>query len=809
MFTDIEGSTRLVRELGGERYGAELERHRERVRRAISTHSGVELGTEGDAFFIAFSRASEALSAVSEMQAALAEGPIRIRIGIHTGEPVIVDGNYVGLDVHKAARICDAAHGGQVLVSQATHELVGNGLRELGEFRLKDLTRPERLFQLGDGEFPPLRTLRPTNLPIQPGPLLGRRHELTDLLRLAADNRLVTLTGPGGSGKTRLALALAGRVSDEYRDGAWWVPLAPVTDAELVPATIAQSLGARGELEEHLAGKQALVLLDNLEQVLDCAPVIAELLAGLPELSVIATSRERLAISYEQEYPVPPLDEATAEELFVSRARQIEPDFEPDSTVGEICERLDRLPLALELASTRVKLMSTAQMLDRIERRLDLLSKGRRDAPSRQATMRATIGWSYDLLPTAEQALFRGLGVFAGSFELEAAEAVCGADLDTLQALIDKSLLRRDGHGRFFLLELTREYSLEQVRSEGEEWALSRRHADWFVRLASRAAEYLMSAEQGRWLARLDANTDNLRAALAWCSEHDPGEAIDLATTLFFPWHMHGRHQELITWLERAFATTATVDARTRAVGLRTLGDAMNYREQYEKAREPLEQSLALFRELGDASGEASVLTILGICLGNQGSRAQAIELLEASLAISRVTGDKLTAARTLNMLGGVLLVTGEFERSVRAHEQASAIFSEVGWRSAAASNVGGLADVALAQGDPDRAERCGLDTLELVSGFGDERNEMYAVAQLACVAALRGNVHSAGRLWGVAEAAENRLGMRMIKIERAWYERIITPLQNDQAFQSGYRAGRDIRLAEAVRELRQLSESN
>jgi predicted ATPase len=297
---------------------------------------------------------------------------------------------------------------------------------------------------------------------------------VAELLALAPASRLLTLTGPGGSGKTRLALELAARLSDEYQDGAWWVPLAAVTDPSLVPSTIAQSLDARGELREHLAGKRVLLLLDNLEQVLGCAPVIADLLGGLPHLSVVATSRERLAISFEQEYPVPPLDDAAAQELFVSRARHLQPGFEPDETVAEICQRLDRLPLALELASTRVKLMSTVQMLDRIERRLNLLSKGKRDAPDRQATMRGTIGWSYDLLSDREQALFRELGVFAGSFELEAAEAVCGADLDDLQSLIDKSLVRRDGRGRFFLLELTHEYALERLQAAGDEAGLRR-----------------------------------------------------------------------------------------------------------------------------------------------------------------------------------------------------------------------------------------------------------------------------------------------------------------------------------------------
>jgi predicted ATPase len=803
VFTDIEGSTRLLRELGGERYGAELEWHRGQVRRAIDSHGGIELGTEGDAFFIAFARASDALGAASAVQAALETGPISVRIGIHTGEPLIVGGNYVGLDVHKAARICAAAHGGQVLVSQVTRELAGRGLRDLGEYRLKDLTASERLFQLGGGDFPPLRTLRPTNLPVQPGPLLGRRAELAELLELAAANRLLTLTGPGGSGKTRLALEIAARLSDDYLDGAWWVPLAAITDPGLVLPTIAHSLGARDELRDHLAGKRVLVLLDNLEQVLDCAPLIADLLGSLPELSVIVTSRERLAVSFEQEYPVPPLDEATAEELFVSRARQLDPGFEPDETVGEICRRLDRLPLALELASTRVKLMSTAEMLTRIEQRLDLLSKGRRDTPDRQATMRATIGWSYDLLPQPERALFRRLGVFAGTFDLEAAEAVCGADLDRLQSLIDKSLLRRDGHNRFFLLELTREYALEQLQAAREEAGLFRRHADWALQLATRADEHLSSAEQGRWLVRLVADTDNLRAALAWCSEHDPGGAIALAATVFGPWMMHGQLPELIPGLDRALETTGALDAHTRAKGLRTLGSALNFTEQYDKAHEPLEESLALFREMGDQVGEASALMQLGMGFSNQGSFARAIDLCQEALAISRENGDKRGLGRVLNLIAGCYLDTGDLERSKPAIEEAVAIHKELGDQGFVASDLGTLADVALAQGDHQQAERHAREALERVTGVGDERNDLYSVAQLACAAALRGDAHAAGRLWAVAEAAENRLGMRMIAIERARYERIIIPLEEHQAFQAAYQAGRDIELAQAVNELR------
>jgi predicted ATPase len=571
-----------------------------------------------------------------------------------------------------------------------------------------------------------------------------------------------------------------------------------------VLATIAQSLGARGELREHLAGKRALLLLDNLEQVLDAAPLIAELLGGLPDLSVIATSRERLAVSFEQEYPVPSLDESTAEELFVSCARQLQPGFEPDEMVAEICVRLDRLPLALELASARVKLMSTAQMLERIERRLDLLSKGRRDAPDRQATMRATIGWSYDLLPEREQALFRRLGVFSGSFELEAAEAVCGADLDGPKSPIEKSLLRRDGHGRFFLLELTQEYGLEQLRATGEEAALRRRHADWFLKLAKRADEHLRSADQGRWLSRLEADTDNLRAALAWCSQHDPAGAIELATTLFDPWRMHGQHQELISCLEVALATAGTIDMRTRAVGLRTLGDALIFIEQENRARVALDESLALFRELGNELGEASVLILFGMLFDNPRSYDQAIALSQRALAIARKKGDKPTIARAVHMLACNLFNSDELERSRTTFEESLAIYTELSDHGAAASSAGGLADVALVQGDHQQAERHNRDALDLMGGFGSEREEMYCVAGGACVAALRGDAHTAGRLWAIAEAAENRLGMRrMVAVERARYERIITPLENDRAFQAGYQAGRDIDLADAVRELR------
>ena len=345
LFTDVEGSTRLLDELGPERYAEALMVHRGQVRSVAGAHAGVEMGTEGDAFFFVFQSARDGLLAAGEMQAALGDGPLRVRMGIHTGEVLLVDGDYVGMAVHKAARISSAAHGGQVVVSAQTGALAGVALRDLGEHRLKDLTAPERLFQLGDEEFPPLRTLRRAHLPVQATPLIGRERELGELIGLAETHRLITLTGTGGTGKTRLALALAAELADRYADGVWWVPMATVTDPSLLTPAIAGALGDIEDVATSLNGRELLLLIDNMEQVIDAAPVITGLVTGAAGCAVIVTSRERLAVAGEQEYPVPPLSGQDAVELFTARAREVKPGFEPGREVDAICERLDRLPL--------------------------------------------------------------------------------------------------------------------------------------------------------------------------------------------------------------------------------------------------------------------------------------------------------------------------------------------------------------------------------------------------------------------------------------------------------------------------------
>ena len=389
LFTDIQGSTKLLHELG-DGYADALVEHRRALRAAFAEHDGVEVDTQGDAFFVAFSRARDALAAAQKGQETLASGPIRVRMGVHTGEPLVTDERYVGLDVHRAARIAAVGHGGQVLVSQATRELVGpDGLLELGEHRLKDLTAPERIYQLGDGEFPPLKSLYQSNLPVQPTPFVGREKELGEVFAIlrAPATRLLTLTGAGGSGRTRLALQAAAASVDGYPDGVWWVPLQAVREPERVLPEMRSALGVNGDLAEHLGQKSMLLVIDNFEQVVEGAPALGDLLACCPNLRLIVTSREVLRLAAEREYAVTPLVEQESVGFFLGRARVVHPGFEPDDRVLAICRRLDHLPLALELAAARVKALSTKQILERLERALPLLTGGARDVPERQRTL--------------------------------------------------------------------------------------------------------------------------------------------------------------------------------------------------------------------------------------------------------------------------------------------------------------------------------------------------------------------------------------------------------------------------------------
>src|SRR5712692_11322533 len=442
LFTDVEGSTKLLHDLGAEEYSRVLAEHRRVLREAFEANQGVEVDTQGDAFFVAFPTAPGALGAAAEAIAGLAPGPIRVHMAIHTGTPHLSEDHYVGMDVHRAARIAACGHGGQVLVSASTAALLGtDGLRDLGEHRLKDLSAPGRMYQLSDEDFPPLKSLYRTNLPIPATPFLGRLHELAEVSGLLKEARLLTLTGPGGTGKTRLGLQAAAEAAEGYPDGIFWVPLAPLRDPELVLVTAGQALGAKDGLAQHLADKSLLLLFDNFEHVVEAAPRLSELLASCPNVHLLVTSRELLRVPGEQAYPVPPLEPEDGTELFVARARAALPSFVASDAVPELCARLENLPLALELAAARVRVLSPEQLVERLSQRLDLLKAGRGVDP-RQQTLRATIEWSYELLNTEEQLLFARLAIFAGGCTLEAAEHVCEADVDTLQSLVDKSLVR-------------------------------------------------------------------------------------------------------------------------------------------------------------------------------------------------------------------------------------------------------------------------------------------------------------------------------------------------------------------------------
>ncbi|MET0939473.1 MAG: adenylate/guanylate cyclase domain-containing protein, partial [Gaiellaceae bacterium] len=420
LFTDVEGSTRLLHE-HGDRYADLLAEHRAALRDAFTRHDGVEVDTQGDAFFVAFSRATDAVSAAGEARDALAAGSIRIRMGLHTGEPLLTDEGYVGMDVHRAARIAAAAHGGQIVVSEATRRLMDAdaGVRDLGEHRLKDLVHAERLYQLGDGDFPPLRTLDATNLPLASSPLVGREREVEELVAMLSNGtRLLTLTGPGGTGKTRLALQVAAELVGTQRDGVFWVPLVGLADPELLDSEIARTIGAPDDLAGFLRGKQLVLLLDNFEHLLDAAPGVSAVLGAGTGVRALVTSRAPLRVAGEQEYRLEPLPVTEAAALFAERARAVGREVELDSTVEAICRRLDGLPLAVELAAARTKLLAPARLLERLDSALPLLTGGARDAHERQRTLRATIEWSYDLLDSSAQELFARLSVFAGTFPL-------------------------------------------------------------------------------------------------------------------------------------------------------------------------------------------------------------------------------------------------------------------------------------------------------------------------------------------------------------------------------------------------------
>jgi predicted ATPase/class 3 adenylate cyclase len=781
LFTDIEGSTRLLQQIG-EHYSTLLEACQSLLRTAFLAFDGHEVDTQGDSFFVAFARASDAVAAAVAAQRALAHHPwtdgttVRVRMGLHTGEPKLSAENYIGLDVHHAARIMSAGHGGQVLLSQTTRDLVeqslpaGVHLQDLGAHRLKDLQHPSHLFQLIipglPTDFPPLKTLDsyPNNLPLQPTLFIGREQEVDALqqLLLHESSRLVTLTGPGGVGKTRLALQVAAELSEHFIDGTWFVSLAPISDPDLVIPTISQTLGLREVRDqsplEHvkisLKEKKVLLLLDNFEQVVSASLSVADLLTGCPFLKVLVTSRERLHLRAEREFSVPalalpntkrPPDLATLSQyasvaLFIERAQAAKAEFQVTNAnapaVAEICVRLDGLPLAIELAAARIRLFPPQALLTRLGQRLPLLTSSARDVPIRQQTLRNTIAWSYDLLTVQEQRLFRRLAVFVGGCTLEAAEAVCnaGQDLegdvqDGVAGLVDKSLLRQeeqiDGEPRLLMLETIREYALERLAASGEAEAMRRQHATFFLQLAEESLPKMNSAEQSIWLKRLEADHDNLRAAMQWLLEQEGTEqkremALRLGVALQWFWFNRGYIREGQIFLEWVLGAQEGFVSAVLAKALYAAADLAFYNGDLEQSEALSKKCLALSQEQGDTVGIANGLFTLGSCARLRCQHATACSQLEEAAVLFQEVGDEWKRGVCLSELARIFATQGEYDRTHPLLEESLEIYRTLGFQTRIGWVLSLQAEVLfLSGGDLAEAQSLAEQSLPLIREGG------------------------------------------------------------------------------------------
>ncbi|MDP8959201.1 MAG: tetratricopeptide repeat protein, partial [Actinomycetota bacterium] len=815
LFTDIEGSTRLLQHLQ-EAFREVMEDHIRVIREAIAEAGGVEVRTMGDAFFAVFPAAPEAVAAAEAAQRALfahrwpEDAQVRVRMGLHTGQGILGGDDYLGLDVHRAARIASAAHGGQVVLSGATKALVEQALRpelalrDLGEHRLKDLAHPERLFQLLvpglPADFPPLRTLSavPNNLPVQLTSFVGREDELARATALLRTTRLLTLTGPGGVGKTRLALQAAAEAVEEFPDGTFFVDLAPIHQPELVPAAIAGPLGLTDagappmdRLRSHLSDRRLLLLLDNFEQVLEAAPRVAELLRAAPQLRVLATSRAPLHVSGEQEFPVPPLQAPEPERaegpqelagseavaLFVERAAAVSPDFAltPDNAqaVARITARLDGLPLAIELAAARVKLLSPHAIADRLAGGLSLLAGGSRDLPARQRALVDTIAWSYQLLDEPVQRLLRRLAVFAGGASLSFAEEVCGPAeelgmevLDGLGLLVDHSLVRRqepNGEPRFGMLETIRDFARRLLDESEEATRISRRHAGAFLRLAEEAEPHLTAVEQLEWLDLLDREHDNLRAALAWATREGEAEiALRLGGALWRFWQIRGHLEEAADRLDQALQLRGG-SPRARAGALEAAGGVAYWQVRMEDARRFYEESLSIARSLDDPAAVAHALYNLSFPHSFGGDSERAGRLLDESRNIYQALGDRAGVAKMSYGMGMMYHWAGDYQQA-QSHFQASLALSRelddpsgVGWA------LGMLGWALVRQGDHRAARPYLEEGLQLAHEKGYVSETLMFLEVFASLAVSAGELERGLRLIGATSALRRSRGVHSL----------------------------------------------
>ncbi len=846
LFSDIEGSTRLEQALGTAAYATVLERHRELLRAAFGAHGGLEQGTEGDSFFVVFSSAGAALVAAVEGQRALGaeswppDAEIRVRMGLNAGEATKTGGSLVGLAINRAARIAAAGHGGQIVVSEAVRGLIGADLpdgvilRGLGAHRLKDLGEPQLLLQVeAEGlalEFPPLRSIdaRPNNLPTQLTSFVGREREQEEAGALLAANRLVTLTGPGGTGKTRLSLQVAANAAEDFPDGIFFVALETVREPILVPSRLAAAVGiaeparrtASEVLEEWLAGKQVLFVLDNFEQVIDAGPLVADLLRVAPGLKVLATSRAPLHVSGEQEYPVPGLptppdpsqmtaleraqlpaavrnfDLATlgtyeAVRLFIARANAVKPGFQVTNenapAVAAICARLRGMPLAIELAAARIKLLSPDAILSRLEHQLNVLAAGSRDLPERQQTLRGAIAWSYDILDEACRLLLDRLSVFEGDIEIEAAEAVCGPAselgqevIDGLLSLANQSLIRTiedPAEPRFEMLDTIREFATEMLDGRGQRAELEQRHGAWFAAYVERGAAQLSGDDQRTWLERFEHAHDNVRIALDRAAAREDGEvAIGLAFHTWRFWQKRGHLYEARRRLDAmAAADWSRRDPILRARLLEALGGVAWWQGDIKAMATAYEEAAAIWRAMENPSELANALyndsfayavpDSADVKLGEADPEGKGRALLEEALALYRTLGDERGEANVLWGLGNLRYFSLDADPGSEEFALALEKFRRVGDRTMETWSLHMLAGALLRLGRLDEARQDMLQALRQFHAASDAAGVTLVLDDLSALAVTIGEPERGARLWGAARHLVSTTGATLATV--------------------------------------------
>ncbi len=899
LFTDIEGSTRLLLDLG-ERYSEVLETQRRLLRAAIAESGGHEFETQGDGLFVAFSDARSALGAAIAAQRALQrhhwpEGVTTlVRMALHTGEPIVTASGYVGLDLHVTARICKVAHGGQILLSRVVQNLVANDLapgvdlKDLGLHRLQDLAKPLQLFQvLADGlpdDYPPLRTpdVRPNNLPVQLTSFVGRQREKSEAIERLSGSRVLTMMGPGGVGKTRLALEIAAAVLDTYPDGVWWVDLATLTDPGLVPHHVAAALriserAARpilDALKVELKNKHLLLLLDNCEHLAgSCASLAVTLLQACPHLRLLATSRHALGLPGETQWRLPPMalpqqrliggagpsamlaiNGYDAITLFVHRARLARQEFalNPSSAahVIEICRRLDGLPLAIELAASRLNVLSPQELLERLDDRFRLLADARRS--SRHRALNDVLDWSYEHLSADERTLLDRLTVFVGSFSLEAAERICGPEefrladvMDLLDGLVTKSMVSieelHDGSLRYRLLETMRQYGQRRLASGGDLAGRRALHAEYYMVLAEQVAPGLSGPDRRTWLDRVELEYDNLRAALAWSERSAADVGLRIGGALGIFWQLRGYPSEGRRWLEALLRDSPGATAiRAKALGVagnlarvqddysvaeahyrearsiyEGLGDqrgvaeildGLGYlgwkRAEYAAAQSSLERSLALFEELEHGPGIAHALDGLGILASERGLVDRAQEYYERSLAAYRKLGDQRGVAMLLNNIGAMRYRQGEHEAARTCLEESLTIQREIGNHRGVAIALINLGHTARAAGSAKESRDTYRSAMAMLRDLGDRAGLAEIAEGLAYLVASQGGHAVAATLLGAAQALRAVIGVPIPPADRREYDRAVQTLRTalrDDALQSAWDKGRTMPIEQSL----------